>query len=416
MEKSEKKVLIENSISIAITQGLSYILPIISLPYLSRVLGSEKFGMVYWALSLIAYFTIFVDYGFILSAVKEISINRYNNNKISEIFSSVIVVKLTFVFLSIFILSILILFVPKFYREAGLFYLTSLSLFGTALYPAWFFQGIEHMKYVTFLNFTSQIIFIVLIFVFVKKPEHYIYVALLNSTGIIISGILGITLAIKRFNIKLYLPSKNKILEQIKNSFQYFCGMASQSLYTNTNLFFIGFVAEPAYVGYYVAAEKIFNSLRGIVNPISTTFYPNISKSKDISLYKKILFFAIITLFIIIVFIYIFSPQIINIFYGDSMNMAYKILRILLITFFIASLSGLIGYPVVAALGYPKVVNLSLIIAAISNIICLGVFYYLNLLNVYSLAYLTIVPYFLMLIIRISAIIKYDLWNTKKEH
>ena len=72
--KSDKRVLIENTISIAITQILTYVMPLISLPYLSRVLGVEKFGLVFWAQACIQYFMLITEYGFNWSASIEISI------------------------------------------------------------------------------------------------------------------------------------------------------------------------------------------------------------------------------------------------------------------------------------------------------------------------------------------------------
>ena len=92
--QEENKQLLSNFLSLTTLQAFTYILPLITLPYLVRVLGTEKFGLVMFAQAFIIFFNIFVDYGFNLSATREVSVNRDNKNKLTEIYSSVISIKL----------------------------------------------------------------------------------------------------------------------------------------------------------------------------------------------------------------------------------------------------------------------------------------------------------------------------------
>ena len=323
-------------------------------------------------------------------------------------------VKFILICICFIILSILIFFVPKFHKEWILFYLTFFMVIGNAIYPVWYFQGIEHMKYITFLKIVSQSIFLILIFVFIKNPENYLYVALLNSLGFMIAGIISVIIAQKSFVLKIYIPTWIAVKKEFKNSFEYFTANIANTIYTNTNSFILGIVASPLLVGYYVAAEKIFWAIHMLTSPIATAIYPQISKNKNIKLYKKIFYPTIFAMFLISVFVYILSKQIILIFYGNEMLEAYKILRIFCITVLFSSISGLIGYPLLGAMGYSKVVNRSLPVAALVHIIMLSTLYFFNILDVLSIAYLTILPYTIMLVIRILGIIKYNLWNEVK--
>lgn len=412
-QKSDKKVLFENVIAIALTQIVSYIMPLISLPYLSRVLGVEKFGLVFWAQACVQYFIMITEYGFNYSAVREISINRENKDKISDIFASVMGVKVCLVFICFIILTILVFAFPKFRSEWLLFYLTFFMVIGYTMYPIWYFQGIEHMKYVTFMKIVSQSIFLALIFMLIKSPADYQFVAILNSLGFIISGIIAIIIAVRRFGLKLKLPDFSGVKYQFKHSFEFFFANISNTLYTNTNSFCLGLIANPVLVGYYVAAEKIYNAVHMLTAPIGTALYPYIAKVKNVSMYKKVFYPSLLGIVIICIFVFIFAPQIITIFYGAEMLNAYKTLRIFCITVFFSSISGLIGYPLVAAMGYSKIVNISIPIAALIHITFMGILYLNKILNITTLAYLTILPYVIMLAIRIYGVIKYKLWNYK---
>ena len=413
-KRNEKKVLFENTIAIAITQIVSYIMPLISLPYLSRVLGVEKFGLVFWAQACIQYFMLITEYGFNWSASSEIAIAKDDKEKISVIFNSVMCVKFILIILCFIVLFLLVLFVPKFNNEWLLFFLTFFMVIGNAIYPVWYFQGIEHMKYITFLKIVSQSIFLILIFVFIKNPENYLYVALLNSLGFMIAGVISIISAQKRFGLKLYLPTWIAVKKEFKNSFEYFTANIANTIYTNTNSFILGIVASPLLVGYYVAAEKIFWAIHMLTSPIATAIYPQISKSKNIKLYKKIFYPTIIAMILISVFVFIFAKEIIAIFYGIEMLEAYKVLRIFCITVLFSSVSGLIGYPLLGAMGYSKIVNISLPIAALIHGIMLCILYFMKVLDMMTLAYLTILPYVIMLSIRAYGVYKHKLWIYKE--
>jgi PST family polysaccharide transporter len=156
------------------------------------VLGVEKFGLLSFAQATIAYFTIIVDYGFNLSATRDISIHREDKEKLSEIFSSVMIIKLGLFFISLILLTVLVFSFEKFRVEALLYYLTFGTVVGQLLFPVWFFQGMERMKYITYLNILAKLLFTITIFIFVKNSKDIYLVPVMNSLGFIVSGILSV--------------------------------------------------------------------------------------------------------------------------------------------------------------------------------------------------------------------------------
>ena len=411
----EKRYLLENFLSLGALQIISYVIPLLTLPYQSRVLGVEKFGLVYFAYAFMAYFMVLTDFGFNLSATREVAVNRYNKNNISNIFSSVTCIKLLLVIISYVILVLVSLFMPKIHDNWQIFQLSFLMVIGNAIYPVWFFQGMERMKYITFLNILAKVIFLILLFVFVKHQSDYILVPLLNSLGFLVSGIIGMYFAIKHLGAKLYIPSFNSIKKQFNYSSEFFLSRVSVTLYTNTNSFCLGLISSTVMVGYYVAAEKIYGAISGLVYPLTNAIYPFIAKNKDIKLFKKILIATICINALICTFVFAFAPQIISVFYGAEMLKANEVLRIFCLITLVSVPHMLIGYPLLGAMGYTKEVNASVIISSIIHIIGLAILYIIGKMNIYSIAYMAMITETFVFLLRGYWVIKYNLFKVSTE-
>ena len=190
--QTEKRKILNNFFSLTALQLSNYIIPLMTLPYLTRVLGREKYGLTAFAQAFIQYFILITDFGFNLSATREIAINRESDEKVSRIFSSVITIKIFLLILSFFTLIIIIFNVPKFSADSDLYYLTFLSVIGSTLFPQWFYQGIEKMKFIAIFSVSAKAFFTLGIFIFIKEPGDYLWLPILNSLGFIVSGLIGV--------------------------------------------------------------------------------------------------------------------------------------------------------------------------------------------------------------------------------
>ena len=181
--QENKKRLIDNFLSMTALQVVQYILPLITLPYQVRVIGVANYGIIAFAAAFVQYFFILTDYGFGICSTKDIATNRHNKNNISHIFNLVIASKFVLLFLSLLILVLAIIFVPKIHENWLVFVLTFINVLGTILFPAWFFVGMERAKYSAVLNIIARLFFLVALFIFVKKADDYILIPLLTSLG-----------------------------------------------------------------------------------------------------------------------------------------------------------------------------------------------------------------------------------------
>ena len=272
--------ILSNFLSLSVLQAANYVLPLLTLPYLIHVLGAEKFGLLAFATAITAYFTTFTDYGFNLSATREISIHRDDDEEISRIFSAVMILKMGLLILGLLILIALVLISEKFSHNWAVFYLTFGAVIGQALFPVWFFQGMEQMKYVTYLNIGAKAAFTVLVFVFVHGDSDYLWVPGLTSAGGILAAVWSLYIVKKKFNVRFRLQPLWTLLAELKKGWHIFVATSFGSLYRESNTVILGFLASPAAVGYYAIAEKIVKAIQSAQTPVGQALFPHLARKE----------------------------------------------------------------------------------------------------------------------------------------
>jgi polysaccharide transporter, PST family len=370
----KNKLLFENFMSLSALRAAGYIVPLITLPYLVRVLGPEKFGLVMFAQAFATYFVLLTEYGFKLSATREVSINRNNKEKVSEIFCSVYFVKMTLLIISFIIFTALVFSIPRFNVEHLVFMFSFIMVLGNLIFPVWLFQGMERMKYITIINVLVKIAFVIPIFLFIKSQSDYVYVPLINSLGFLISGIIAFYFGIRIFRIKLFLPSVQNIAHQFKEGWYIFISTIAVSLYTTSNVFILGLFTNNTIVGYYSAAEKLINAARGLLSPVSQSIYPHISKLASESKEKALVFINKLVIlvgsgtFVLSLTIFLLTEPIVNLILGNQYQQSIIILRILAFLPFIVGLSNIFGVQTMLTFNLKKAFSKIIISAGLLNI------------------------------------------------
>jgi PST family polysaccharide transporter len=372
-----ERQLFDNIISLFLLQGANYILPLITIPYLVRVFGPELFGLLSFSSSTIGYFVLITDYGFNLSATRQVSIYRDDKSKINQIVSSVMIIKVFLMLFSLALLCILVSYVDFFKKDSALYFVTFGTVVGQVFFPVWFFQGMEKMKYVTILNIISKVIFTVLIFFFVKDKSDYLWVPILTSLGFFVSAIWSFYLLKKVFKIQFSLQKFNDLKAQLFDGFHIFFSSISISLYTNSITFILGIFTNNTIVGYYSGAEKIIQAIKGLYSPVSQAIYPYIGKRisenklSGLQTIKKVTKLVGGSMLVISIFVFFFSENLVSILLGSGFQESVKILMILSFLPFFVSLSNMLGIQTILNLGYKKAFSFIVMISAVIGI-CLN--------------------------------------------
>lgn len=372
------KILIQNFSYLSALQVFNMLLPLITYPYLIRILGKETYGLIVFAQAIIGYLVILVSFGFNISATKEVSIHRNNKEKLSEIINSVLILKGILFLFSLVILTALLYFIPQAHGYEILFYLTMHICLYELIFPIFYFQGIEKMKYITYLNLVSRLIFLALIFILVKSKSDYLLVPLINGIGAIIVGIISILFIIKD-QIVFRAQPINVLFTYFKKSYVMALAYASNTFKTNFNIIIVKFLFSFSEVAYFDLALKISNIGNTFLDLISQTVFPKMSREKNANFLMKIIKLSLGTSLLFILFIQIFAKPIIETLGGIEMLPAINILRIIVFFIPIYITGSLLGRNCLIVHGFDQQVLLSMLYSSIVYATLIGVCYMIGI-------------------------------------
>lgn len=312
---------------LSLLQVAGYVFPLISTPYLARVIGAEGFGKIAFASAIVVWIQTISDWGFNLTATRDVAQNRDDKELVSRIFSNVLWARSVLTLLSGIILLVVVLLVPYLRENADIIFVTFLLVPGYILFPEWFFQAIEKMKYTTLFNLLLKLTFTVAVFVFIHKREDYLIQPLLTTIGYLLCGIGALYLIFKKWGYTLYKPRGTEILKTIRNSTDVFINNLMPNLYNSFSVMLLGFFGGSTANGIYDGGNRfpvIFYQFQSV---LSRAFYPFLSRRPDKhSFYAKL---NIVSALVGAVFLILLSPLVIKIMLGDELEKSIVVMQIL---------------------------------------------------------------------------------------
>ena len=385
------KVIIKNFGHLSFLKLLSILLPLATYPYLIRVLGANVYGTIIFVQSAIVYFTLVINFGFNLYGAKIVAENSRDNKRLSEIFSSITIIKLFLFTVTTILLVVLILVVPKVNQLWLLFLICYIVTLEEIIFPQWYFLGVDKLKYLTAVGVISKIVFTALIFMYVKKETDDLLVPIFQGTGVLISGIISGHIIFYKEKINMIKPPFNVIKKIAAESFPLFISSSSKQIYVNANRIIIGSIVGMNEVSYYDLAEKILNVIKLPAIMLVQAAFPTFSRNKKIDEINKLMTLGVSITILLMLFTYAFSSGVIELLGSKEMLNTKGILNILLLSALFVSLSQFLGNLRLVVFGHIKKFSQIMVNSVIFYLAGALVLYTTRSIDIYSLSWIAVI-------------------------
>lgn len=354
-KSKEGKTVFANILSLGFLQIAGYVFPLLTMPYLARVLGVSYIGKIAFASAVIIYFQTLVDYGFNFTATRDVAKRRSDLEAVSKIYSSVLYCKILLLVVAFSILAVLVAVVPKMREEASLLFTTFLLLPGYIVFPEWLFQGLEKMKFITVLNILSKFIFTVAVFVFIKTKSDYLLQPLLTACGYALAGVIAMWIIRHKLGVRLISVRKCNLRQTLKGSTDVFLNQLVPNLYNSFSIMLLGFFCGPMANGIFEAGNRLISIADRLLIVVSRAFFPflarNANKHSKYAIWHFSLFFACALA------LFFFSEYFIKFLFSSEFLDAVWVLRILALSLLGMGLANIYGTNYLIATGKDKVMR-----------------------------------------------------------
>ena len=352
-----------------ILTSANYIFPIITYPYVSRVLGVTNIGICNFIDSIINYYMMFSMMGIVAVGIREIAANTSNRQKLSKSFSNLLILNSISTGIVLLLLIISIYSIPKLYEHRELMFIGFFKVIFNYLQIEWFYKGIENFKYITKYGLLTKIIYVVGIFIFIKEQTDYNIYYLLSMLMIAASAVINLWHTKAFVDIKISNLSLKPYIRPFLILGTY---ILLTSMYTTFNVAYLGFVCGETEVGYYTTATKLHSIFLSLFTAFTGVMLPRMSSlvSKgQIESFKELLSKSLHTLFIfaipVIIFTTVYASQIIEIIAGPGYEFATIPMRMVMPLILIIGYEQIIVLQVVMPLKKDKDIFINSIIGAI---------------------------------------------------
>ncbi len=407
MKKFKQGNLLKNTIMLYILQFSTYFLSLVTVPYQTRVLGPVVYGYVGVALAVMAYFQLFMDFGFLLSATEDISKNRDDKEYVNRKLTSVTILKLILAAVSMAIMIALCFTVPMFAQNKAMYIIYIVAYVVNALLPDYLYRGIEQMTAITVRAVLIKVFFTVMIFVFLKTEEDYLVMPILLLIGNV-AALVGVYFHLyKKLGYKFTKVSAKELKEDFKRSLGFFYSRIATTVYSTTNTIIIGLVDKTGTItGYYTSADKLLTTAKNGLSPVSDSLYPYMIKNRDFKLVKKILLLLMPVIILGCTVVGIFARPLCGLIFGQEFVDTAPVLVAMLPAIVAILPSYILGFPTLGAMGLSKYANTSIIVGTVTHIVGLVVLAFTGNLSAVTLAAMTSVSEWSIMLFRAFMVIK----------
>lgn len=386
MNKIITSSVLKNFSNLAFINVLTMLIPFFYYPYLIRVLGGEIYGKVLYIQVLYSFLAILIQFGFSISATKNVSLCRDDSIKLSEIYSSVFYIKLALTAISLCIIGVFFAVVELSQEDFMLHISCSVILIGDLFLIHWFYQGIEKMQYVSIATLINKLLLLALIFIFVNGQDDAVFFASAFSVSYIAGNFTMFVFAKYRFGLRFVNVPFDNLKITFIDSYNFFLSRLSAVLVERLNISILGLTGNLSDIAYYDLAAKLVGLAQMPFGMLNQAYYPHATRERNkFKVYK-----VINILLVLSVIVYVSSSLcidfVIETFAGGNMLGSVIIFYILAITIIINVPSHFVGNCLLVVNNQVRTFNRSVVIGSLLYSAFIALIYTFDLLNVLALS------------------------------
>ena len=352
--------LLRGFASMYVWQGANYLLPLITLPYLARVLTPQGFGTLGFASSVVAYLVLLTGWGFGLSATQQVAAGRDDPALLSLIFWNTIAAKAVLAVASLALLAGAVLAIGDLRAHAWVLFLAWLQVPGMVITADWFLQGMEMMPLLAGVGIAARAIPIPFFFLLVHGPDDLPMAAALQSASALLAGAFSFRIALRSGRIGRPLVTAAWMARQLRGGAELFLSSAAMSLYANLNTVVLAGVSGTAQTGLFVGADKIRNAVQNLIGPVATVMYPRLAgmfareRGRMMLMVRRLLLWQGGFTLVLSVGTFLFAPLAVRILLGAGYDGAVDVLRALAPVPFLVGINNVLGMQIMLPFGWRR--------------------------------------------------------------
>ena len=371
----EKKAsLTLNFVMNAILTMSQFLFPLITFPYISRILLPTGTGKVSFATSVVSYFALFAQLGIPTYGIRACAKVRDDRKALERTVQELFLINLIMSILAYIVLFLAIAFVPRMRQEKALFLIVGLTILFNAIGMEWLYKALEQYTYITVRSIIFKLIAVVAMFVLVHEQKDYVIYGGISILAASASNVFNFFHAHKYVSIKPV--GSYDFRQHLKPIVIFFAMSCAATIYTNLDTVMLGFMTSDAEVGYYNAAVKIKSILVSVVTSLGVVLLPRASYYVECKLMDKFcrithvaLNFVILISVPLTVYFILFAKEGIFFLSGAEYEASIVPMQIIMPTLLFIGLTNIMGIQTLIPLGKEKVVLYSEIAGAVADLL-----------------------------------------------
>lgn len=290
MRQLLKSPLLGHLFSMSVVQGLNAVLPLLTFPYLIRVLGLEQFGVFNYALATVHFLVVFVDYGLTLTGTRDVAVYKHDHQALNRLFSTKWALQFFLSLLALAVLAALVIWLPAWQAHPQLYFIAFLLVPANVLLPTWFFQGMQDFKTLAWLTFANKLLYVALVFTMIRETSQLELLMLLYAGCTLSASLVGWGYLRLKMKLHFQWPGWQAVVEALRSGWAVFISSFSVTLYSNSALLLLGFFADARSLGMFSVVEKVLLVFRLGLSTLFSVIFPKVSQLAAVDMHAMKLF------------------------------------------------------------------------------------------------------------------------------